>query len=467
MRQSIFAAAMLSTFALPATAQVISLPVLVPGGALAGITTQVFSALPAPLTTSAPLPADVTVLENGSNGSGIRRVLGLGGNNITSTVIGNQLNNTVGTPLVGLPTGTAQPIDVAILGGDGVGNSNVGGIAGIAALSGSNVANGGLAGVGVLNRNNSGRGQLLGVAALSGRNSGHASQGLGVGLLNRGETLGVSAGGARVLTLGSVKSQAQGALPGLDMGGLAIGGGKPTVSRNALLNAGVLAGDGAGSGGLVGVAALSGSDAANAQLLGVGVLNQDGSSKGLVGVDVLSGNGSGVSSNGVGIAALSGDGSGTGSMVGAGALTGSNSGTGGLVGAGLLSGSDSGRSQMAGVAALSGSGSGSGGAMGGDVASSSPSSTGDTGAGGGGAGDGSTGGGTGSGDGSGSGNDSTAGNGSSGSSGSGSAFSYNGAGESGGARRQAAAAACQPTDRDAKGRALRPEQCTPKIVRKV
>ena len=441
MRLSIFAAVLATSFALPAAAQIVVLPVLTPGGPLAAITTQVFSALPAPLTTSAPLPVDLTVLENGSNGSGYNQVLGLGSNNVTSTLIGNQLNNALVTPLLGLPTGTAQPIDVAVLGGDGVGNSNATGVLGAAVLSGHNVANGGLVGLGVLNEDNTGNGQLLGVAALSGTNSGNASQGLGVGVLNRGETLGVSAGGARVLTLSGLTGQARGALPGLDQGGLAVGGGLPVTSSNPLLNIGLLAGDSAGSGGAIGVAALSGNGAANAQLIGVGVLNGTGSAKAPIGIDVLSGSGSGVSSNGAGVAVLSGN----------------NSGVGGVAGAGVLSGAGSGKSPIAGLAALSGANSGSGGALGGNVAGMAP---GGGGTGGGGAGNGGGTGGGGVTDGN-LGNGATAG----GSSSAGSAFAYNGDGSN---VRLAGRAqdVCKLGYKDANGRAIRPDVCDAKPLRK-
>ena len=453
MRLTAFAAVITASIALPAAAQVVVLPVLTPGGPLAAITSQVFSALPAPLTTSAPLPVDLTVLENGANGSGYNQVLGLGGNNVTSTVIGNQLNNTLVTPLLGLPRGTAQPIDVAVLGGDGVGNSNATGVIGAAVLSGHNVANGGLVGLGLLNKDNSGNGQLLGVAALSGRNSGNASQGLGVGVLNRGETLGVSAGGARVLTLEGLAGQARGALPGLDQGGLAVGGGAPVTSSNPLLNLGLLAGDRAGSGGALGVAALSGNGAANAQLIGVGVLNQGGSANAPIGVDVLSGSGSGVSSSGAGVAVLSGDGSGKGGVAGAGVLTGSNSGTGGTLGAGVLSGAGSGTSPMAGLAALSGAGSGSGGALGGNIAGVGTGGDGSGGGGTGGNGGGVTDGNLG--------NGATAG----GSSSAGSAFAYSGDGSN---VRLAARAqdVCKLGYKDANGRVVRPENCDAKLARK-
>lgn len=454
MRLSAFAAVLATSIALPATAQIVVLPVLTPGGPLAAVTTQVFSALPAPLATTAPLPVDLTVLEDGANGSGYNQVLGLGGGNVTSTLIGDQLNNTLVTPLLGLPRGTAQPIDVAVLGGDGVGNSNATGVIGAAVLSGHNVANGGLVGLGVLNENNSGNGQLLGVAALSGSSSGNASQGLGVGVLNRGETLGVSAGGARVLTLAGLAGQARGALPGLDQGGVAVGGSAPAASSNPLLNLGLLAGDKAGSGGALGVAALSGSGAANAQLVGVGVLNQGGSANAPIGVDVLGGSGSGVSSNGVGVAVLSGDNSGAGGVAGVGALTGSNSGTGGTLGAGVLSGAGSGKSPMAGLAALSGAGSGSGGALGGNIAG-----VGKEGGGTGGGGNGnSNGGGVTDGN---LGNGATAG----GSSSAGSAFAYSGDGST--VRLVARAQdVCKLGYKDANGRVVRPEVCDVKLARK-
>lgn len=453
MRLTAFAAILATSIALPVAAQIVVLPVLTPGGPLAAVTTQVFSALPAPLTTGAPLPVDLTVLEDGANGSGYNQVLGLGADNVTSTLIGSQLNNTVGTPLLGLPRGTAQPIDVAVLGGDNVGNSNATGVAGIAVLSGNNVANGGLTGLGVLNENNSGNGQLLGVAALSGTNSGNASQGLGVGVLNRGETLGVSAGGTRVLTLAGLAGQARGALPGLDQGGVVVGGSAPATSSNPLLNLGLLAGDRAGSGGAIGVAALSGSNAANAQLVGIGVLNQGGSANAPVGVDVLGGSGSGVSSNGAGVAVLSGDNSGAGGVAGVGALTGSNSGTGGTLGAGVLSGAGSGQSPMAGLAALSGAGSGSGGALGGNIA-----------------GVGKEGGGTGGGGGNGNGGgvtDGNLGNGATagGSSSAGSAFTYSGDGSSVPLAARARDV-CKLGYKDANGRIVRPEVCDAKLARK-
>jgi len=450
MHKNTIAIALLSAIALPATAQVISLPVLTPGGPLAAVTTQVFSALPSPLTTSAPLPVDLTVLENGANGSGISQVLGLGSNNITSTLIGNQLNNTVGTPLLGLPVGTAQPIDVAVLGGDGVGNSNLTGLAGVAALSGNNVGNGGLVGLGVINGNTTGNGQLLGVAALSGTGSANSTQGLGVGVLNRGEPLRVTAGGNSVLTLATLTNPARGSLPGLDQGGLAIGGSQPVTSSNPLLNVGLLAGDNAGGGGALGVAALSGNNAASAQLVGVGLLNQSGSAKAPVAVDVLSGNGSGISSNGVGIAALSGSNSGSGGVVGAGVLTGSNSGSGGVLGAGVLSGAGSGTSPMAGVAALSGAGSGAGGALGGNVAGSGNGATG-----GGGTGGGNAGGGLGG----------DLSNGSTTSAGS--AYAYGGTDLGNGRTVASAQNVCKLGYKDSAGRVVRPEQCEAKVARKV
>ena len=378
MRYSNIATAALLVFSSGVQAQAVSLPLLTPGGPIGSVTASVFSALPPPLTTTAPLPVDLTVLENGANGSGYNQVLGLGGGHDTGTLIGPQLNNTLVTPLLGLPTGTAQPIDVAVLGGDGVGNSNAGGVAGVAVLSGHDVAHGGLVGLGVLNKNRTGQGRMLGVAALSGRDSGHASEGLGIGLLNRGETLGVSVGGTRVLTLANASSQVQGALPGLDQGGVAIGGGSPVASSNPLLNAGVLAGDHAGSGGLVGVAVLSGSQSANAQLVGVGVLNGAGSANAPIGVDVLSGSGSGVSADGLGVAVLSDGDSGKGGVLGAGVLTGDGSGVGGVIGAGVLSGEQSGQGGNLGLAALSGEGSGSGGSLGGNVAGSGGSSGGGT-----------------------------------------------------------------------------------------
>lgn len=453
MRKTTFALALLSAAALPAAAQIVVLPVLTPGGPLAAVTTPIFAALPTPLTTLAPLPADVTVLENGANGSGISQVLGLGSNGITPSLIGPQLNNTLVTPLLGLPSGTAQPVDVAILGGDGVGNSNLTGLAGVAALSGNTVANGGLVGLGVLNGNNTGNGQLAGVAALSGTNSGNSTDGLGVSLLNRGETLRVSAAGAEVLSLASLTSQAQGALPGLDQGGLALGGGLPVTSSNPLLNIGALAGDNAGSGGALGVAALSGNNAANAQAVGVGVLNQTGSANAPLAIDVLSASGSGISSNGAGIAVLSGDNSGVGGVAGAGVLTGSNSGTGGTLGAGVLSGANSGKSPTAGVAALSGEGSGSGGALGGNVAGA-----GTTAANGGGSGLG--------GNGNASNGDGSAAGGRGNSAAAGSAFAY-GAGGAVNAKTTASAQnVCKLGYKDANGRDVRPEQCQVKAATK-
>ena len=422
MHRTRFLAALAAAFSLPATAQLVVLPVLTPGGPIAGVTTQVFSALPAPLGTTAPLPVDATALENGRDGSGVNQVLGLGSNQITSTIIGQQLNNTLGTPLLGLPRGTAQPVDIAVLGGNGVGNSNAAGVAGIAALSGNNVANGGLVGLGVLNGDRSGSGRLLGVAALSGRSSGRSSEGLGLSVLNRGESAGVYAQGAQVITLGSVASRAQGALPGLDNSGLAIGGGKTVGSSNPLLNVGVLAGDRAGSGGMVGVAALSGNDAANAQLIGIGLLN----------------------GNGIGAAVLSGANSGLGGGLGAGVLTGDGSGKGGTVGVGALSGASSGSGGTAGVGALSGGGSGTGGMAGGNVAGSSSSA---------GGGDGGNGGGSGGTGDNGTGNGTRTPSTTS----AGGAYAY--VGDAGNGRAAARGDACKTGYRDSKGRMVRPEQC--------
>ena len=362
MRQTLPALAAFA-LAMPAAAQVVVIPILAPGTPLGSLTASISSALPPPLTSSAPLPVDITVLGNGVGGSGIANVLTLNG----GPVVGSALNNVIGTPLLGLPSGTAQPVDVAVLGGDGVGNSNADGLAGVAALSGSNVANGGLIGLGLINRDNTGNGQALGVAVLSGSNSGNSSQGLGVGLLNRGDVLHVSAAGNQVSLSGLVQ-QGQGALPGLDQGGVAVGGGLPVTSSNPLLNLGVAAGNNAGSGGLIGVAALSGQNAANAQLLGVGVANQSGSANAPVGVDLLGGSGSGVSSNGAGVAVLSGNNSGNGGAIGAGVLTGQQSGQGGTLGAGVLSGANSGKSDTIGTGVLSGPNSGSGGVLGGNIA---------------------------------------------------------------------------------------------------
>lgn len=337
----------------------IQLPILAPGSPLGNVTTMVTTALPSPLTSSSPLPLDLTVLETGANGSGVSQVLALG-SGAPQAIIGDQLNNTVGTPLLGLPTGTAQPIDVAVLGGDGTGNANSTGLLGLAALSGSNTAQGGALGVGVLNDNNTGSGSLIGIGALSGSGSGTSSDGLGVSALNRGDALTVTAAGTTVLSLADAASTVQSTLPGLDQGGIALFGSDPVTSSNPLVNAGVLTGDNAGNGGLIGVAALSGENTAQAGLVGIGALNGSQSANAPIAVDLLSGSGSGVSANGVGVAVLSGDGSGQGGAIGAGVLSGDASGVGGAVGAGVLSGSNSGQGGSLGAGVLAGPGSGNG-----------------------------------------------------------------------------------------------------------
>lgn len=307
-------------------------------------------------------PIGLTILEEGDNGSGIGQVLAL---HPIGTLIDDQLDG-LGTPLIGLD-GDGGLADIGVFNGDDTANAGPagllgacvscgdingnGGLLGIAALSGSQVANGSLVGLGVLNENHSGHGGLLGVAALSGTNSGRSSEGLGIGILNAGETLRIDFGGQTRFSLAGAKNSIAGALGEIDLlPGINIGG----VSRNpnALLNVGVLGGDHAGTGGLIGLAVLSGDHAGQGDLAGV---------------CVLCGDNSGTASAGLGLAVLSGDAAGTGGLLGAGVLVGDNSAQGGLLGAGVLIGDNAGQGGLLGAGALSGDNSGSGDVLGAGV----------------------------------------------------------------------------------------------------
>ncbi|MGQ0530434.1 MAG: beta strand repeat-containing protein [Panacagrimonas sp.] len=359
-------------------------------------------------------PLGITVLQEGADGSGIANVLDLGG----ARVVGDQLDNVLVTPLLGLDgnnglvdiavldgNGTARAADnglasvavlsgsrtgngglvaVGLINGDNTGNTN--GLAGVAVLSGNNAANGpigigilngdntgnsgvlagiaalsgdnagnGPIGVGILNGDNSGNGRLIGVAALSGTNAGN-SDNLGVSLLNKDTVLKISLGDMSI----SAEDLVQAALtlasmfPLVDEAGIAVGGGAD--ARPMTHNP------------LLNVGALTGDNAGTGGLIGVGVLAGDNSGTGsLLGICVLCGDNSGTGI--VGAAVLSGDNSGISKAIpteagtipglaGVGVLTGDNSGTGGLVSAAVLAGDNSGNGSIVGAAALSGSNTG-------------------------------------------------------------------------------------------------------------
>ena len=356
-------------------------------------------------STTAPLPglmrADgpsdgllgLSVFEVGPDGSGYPVLLQLG-----DSTVDQPLADLVLGQMLGLG-GENNTIDVALLGGNQVGNTGDDGLLGAAVLSGSDAANGGLLGIGILNDNNTGTGELLGLAALSGhdagqggalgvgvlngdnsghgdalalgvlsgQNSGQSAEGLGIGLLNDGDALHIMYGGDVLLSLDAIGAELAALLPiGEVYDGIWIGTGEDVTSANDLINVGVLAGDNAGSGGLIGVAVLSGDDAAQGSLIGLGVLNGDnsGTSDG-IGVAALSGDNSGVGSLGVGV--LNGDNSGNGSVIGAGVLNGDSSGNGGQLGAGVLNGDGSGNGGAIGAGVLNGDGSGNGGTIGAGV----------------------------------------------------------------------------------------------------
>lgn len=312
----------------------------------------------APSQGSGAIPLGVTAMQPGANGIGPSYVLGLGTGAPTAPVIGNIVAPLV-YPLTGTPSGSG-PLAVGVIGGDGVANS-AGGVS-VAALSGNNNANGGQVGIGVRNGNNSGSGQALGVGALSGRNSGTSSQGLGVSVLNQGNPLGITAAGqgASLATLQNGAGQA----PGADQGGIALGGGPKSTatSSNPLLNAGVLAGQNAGSGGgALGVAVLSGNNSANnAQAAGVSVLSGESSGNGSpVSVSLIGGNDSG-NGSAIGVGVINGNNAGNGSTLGVGAINGNNAGNGGTLGAGVISGNKSGNGGTLGAGVINGADSGNG-----------------------------------------------------------------------------------------------------------
>lgn len=359
-------------------------------------------------------PLGVTVLQEGADGSGIANVLDLGG----ARVVGDQLDNVLVTPLLGLDgnggladvavfdgSGTARAGDnglasaavisgsrtgngglaaVGLINGDNTGNTddlagvavlsgnnaangplavgilngdntgNSGELLGVAALSGDNAANGPI-GVGILNGDNSGNGSDIGVAALSGSNAGNGGF-LGVSVLNEGELLKVSSGENSLSAMDFVTAATTTAamFPLVDQAGIAVGGGPDAMPMT--------------HNPLLNVGALTGDNAGTEGLIGVGVLAGDNSGTGtLAGVCVLCGDDSGTGL--IGTAVLSGDNSGVSKAIpteagpiaglaGVGVLTGDNSGTDGLVSTAVLAGDDSGNGSIAGAAALSGSNTG-------------------------------------------------------------------------------------------------------------
>ena len=330
---------------------------------LVGLTNNISSA-PLPGLSAVDGPSDgfldISVFETGPDGSGYPVILAL-----TEPVIGQPLADLVLGQMLGLG-GENNMLDIAVLGGNQVGNTGNDGLLGTAVLSGADAGNGGLLGIGILNDDNTGTGGLLGLAVLSGNNAGQGGA-LGVGLLNDGDALHIMYGGDTLFTLDAAASQLAGLLPiGEIYDGIWIGTGEDVTSANDLLNIGVLAGDNAGSGGLIGVAVLSGDNAAQGSLIGLGVLNGDnsGNSDGL-GVAVLSGDNSGNGALGVGV--LNGDNSGNGGFLGAGVLNGDNSGNGDVIGAGVLNGDNAGNGGQIGVGVLNGDGSGNGGTLGAGV----------------------------------------------------------------------------------------------------
>ena len=359
-------------------------------------------------------PLGITLLQEGADGSGIANVLDLGG----AKVVGDQLDNVLVTPLLGLD-GNGGLVDVAVFDGNGTaragdnglasaavisgsatgngglaavglinGNStgNTDKLAGVAALSGNNAANGPIAvgilngdntgnsgklagvaalsgnnagngpiGVGILNGDNTGNGSQIGVAALSGTNAGNGGV-LGVSVLNKGELLKVSSGDKSLGAADFVDAAitTAGKFPLIDQAGIAVGGGADAMPMT--------------HNPLLNVGALTGDNAGTQGLIGVGVLAGDNSGTGsLAGVCVLCGDNSGTGI--VGAAVLSGDNSGISKAVqtdagtipglaGVGVLTGNNSGNGGLVGTAVLAGDNAGNGSVAGAAALSGNNTG-------------------------------------------------------------------------------------------------------------
>ncbi|MEC9408453.1 MAG: hypothetical protein VX549_14385 [Pseudomonadota bacterium] len=355
------------------------------------------SGTPLPGLARADGPSDgllgLSIFEVGPDGSGYPVLLQLG-----DSTVDQPLADLVLGQMLGLG-GENNLIDVALLGGNQVGNTGDDGLLGAAVLSGSDAASGGLLGIGILNDNNTGTGELLGLAALSGdnagqggalgvgvlngdnsghgdalalgvlsgENSGQSAEGLGIGLLNDGDALHIMYDGDVLLSLDAVGSQLEALLPiGEVYDGIWIGTGEDVTSSNDLINIGVLAGDNAGSGGLIGVAVLSGDNAAQGSLIGLGVLNGDnsGTSDG-IGVAALSGDNSGLGTLGVGV--LNGDNSGNGSVIGAGILNGDDSGNGGQLGVGVLNGDNAGNGGTIGAGVLNGDGSGNGGSIGAGV----------------------------------------------------------------------------------------------------
>ncbi|MES2489779.1 MAG: hypothetical protein V4607_08295 [Pseudomonadota bacterium] len=308
----------------------------------------------------------ITALTNGADGSGVGQTLGLGlGGGQTPDIIGQQLNNRLVTPLVGLD-GNNGALAVGAVNGNNTTNAGPGGLAAVAALSGNDNANGGAISAGIINGNNTGNGNLIGLGVLSGSGSGTASEGLGVGVLNTGDPLSITAGGQSA-GLNTITSQAQSSIPATPLlPGIQVGGSEVTTS-NPALNAGVLAGNNAGNGGAIGVAVLSGDNTAQSSGLGVGVLNGSNSGSGEIAAGVLNGSNSG-NGNTLGAGVLNGNDSGNGGVIGGGVLNGSGSGNGGTLGAGVLNEGNSGNGGVVGGGVLNGPGSGNGGTVGVGVA---------------------------------------------------------------------------------------------------
>lgn len=349
------------TLTLISSAAIAQMAATVPvvGPLVTGIASGLGSALP---TTPGTGALGITALTNGADGSGVGQTLGLGlGGGQTPDIIGQQLNNRLVTPLVGLD-GNNGAVAVGAVNGNNTTNAGPGGIASVAALSGNDNANGGAISAGIINGDNTGNGTLVGLGVLSGTDSGQSSTGLGVGVLNTGDPLSISAGGNSA-GLSTLTSQAQSSIPATPLlPGIQVGGNQVTTS-NPALNAGVLAGDNAGSGGAIGLAVLSGDNTAQSSGAGVGVLNGSNSGSGQIAAGALNGDNSG-NGTAIGAGVLNGDKSGNGGIAGAGVLNGSDSGNGGTLGGGVLNGDKSGNGGVVGAGALNGSDSGNGGTVG-------------------------------------------------------------------------------------------------------
>lgn len=407
---------LMSSAAMAQTAS--TLPIV--GPLLTGIA-NALSALP---TTPGSGVLGITALINGQDGSGIGQVLGLGlGGGKTPDVIGQQLNNRLVTPLLGLD-GNGGILAVGAANGNNTTNAAANGLAAVAALSGNDNGNGGLAAVGAHNGNNTGNSGTAGVAALSGNNAGNGGL-LGLGILNGNN----SGNGAGLLGLGILNGNNTGNSAGAGVAALS-----GNNAGNGTIGLGILNGANSGNGQLLALAALSGSNSGSAsQGLGIGILNagdplsitvaggtpitlnnvasqvqtavpvttilpgiQIGGSKvttsnpllnvgvlagdnagngGAIGLAVLSGKNT-AQSTGLGVGLLNGDNSASGPLA-VGALNGNNSGNGTFVGAGVLSGTNSGNSGGIGAGVLNASNSGNGGLIGAGVLNGQSTGTGD------------------------------------------------------------------------------------------